>query len=48
MLSRVAEHLYWMARYSERAQNLARMVNIVSLQASESLQGEQDWAVFLR
>jgi uncharacterized alpha-E superfamily protein len=26
MLSRVADHLYWMARYVERAENLARLV----------------------
>ncbi|QKT04014.1 alpha-E domain-containing protein [Ectothiorhodospiraceae bacterium 2226] len=28
MLSRVAEHLYWMARYAERAENSARLVNV--------------------
>lgn len=28
MLSRVAETLYWMARYVERAENIARLVNI--------------------
>ncbi len=28
MLSRVAEHLYWMARYLERAENTARLVNV--------------------
>ena len=28
MLSRVAETLYWMARYLERAENVARLVNI--------------------
>ena len=27
MLSRVASHLYWMARYTERAENLARMLD---------------------
>lgn len=27
MLSRVAEHLYWLARYLERAENAARLVN---------------------
>ena len=26
MLSRVAERLYWMARYLERAENSARMI----------------------
>ena len=28
MLSRVAENLYWMARYLERAENTARLVNV--------------------
>ena len=28
MLSRVAEHLYWLARYVERAENTARLVNV--------------------
>jgi len=28
MLSRVAEHLYWMARYVERAENTARVVGV--------------------
>ena len=27
MLSRVAESLYWMARYLERAENTARFIN---------------------
>ena len=27
MLSRVAESLYWMARYLERAENTARLIN---------------------
>jgi len=31
MLSRVAENLYWMARYIERAENTARMVNVNGL-----------------
>lgn len=30
MLSRVAENLYWMARYLERAEDLARLVNVNS------------------
>jgi uncharacterized alpha-E superfamily protein len=29
-LARVAEHLYWMARYLERAENTARLVNVNS------------------
>ena len=28
MLSRVAERIYWMARYLERAENTARMINV--------------------
>jgi uncharacterized alpha-E superfamily protein len=28
MLSRVAEHIYWFARYLERAENSARLVNV--------------------
>jgi uncharacterized alpha-E superfamily protein len=28
MLSRVAEHLYWLGRYVERAENTARIVNV--------------------
>ena len=27
MLSRTADHLYWMSRYIERAENLARLVD---------------------
>lgn len=30
MLSRVAENIYWMARYIERAENTARLVNVTS------------------
>ena len=28
MLSRVADSLYWMSRYLERAENTARLVNV--------------------
>ena len=28
MLARVAETLYWMARYMERAENMARLINV--------------------
>ena len=31
MLSRVAERLYWMSRYIERAENTARLINVYSL-----------------
>ena len=33
MLSRTADHLFWMARYMERAENTARMLD-VNYQAS--------------
>src|SRR5262249_40387817 len=38
-LSRTADHLFWMARYTERAENTARMLD-VSLQASLLPQSE--------
>ena len=28
MLSRVADHLYWMSRYLERAQHTARLLDV--------------------
>ena len=28
MLSRTADHLYWMSRYTERAENLARLLDL--------------------
>ena len=31
MLSRVAERMYWMARYIERAENTARLVEVYAL-----------------
>lgn len=44
MLSRTADHLYWLARYTERAENLARMLDVngrMSLlrRDTESVQG---------
>ena len=30
MLSRVANNIYWMARYIERAENTARLINVNS------------------
>lgn len=41
MLSRVAERLYWMSRYVERAENTARMINsfnVMSLDMPRSVQ----------
>ena len=31
MLSRTADHLYWMARYIERAENMARALDVTCL-----------------
>ena len=28
LLSRTADHLYWMARYTERAENTVRMLDV--------------------
>jgi uncharacterized alpha-E superfamily protein len=42
MLSRTADHLYWMARYTERAENLARLLEVtyrMSLQMHEASLG---------
>jgi uncharacterized alpha-E superfamily protein len=33
MLSRVASHLYWMARYLERAENMARILDVAQMLA---------------
>jgi uncharacterized alpha-E superfamily protein len=52
MLSRVAECLYWMSRYVERAENLARIVDVNSqamldLPYDESQKLESDWSPIL-
>jgi uncharacterized alpha-E superfamily protein len=41
MLSRTADHLYWMARYTERAENMARMLD-VAVQTSMLPQSQHD------
>ncbi len=41
MLSRTADHLYWMARYTERAENTARLLD-VNYQASLLPQSDTD------
>lgn len=46
MLSRTADHLYWMARYTERAENLARMLDVhhrMSLLTRDGTRVGQDW-----
>jgi uncharacterized alpha-E superfamily protein len=43
MLSRTADHLFWMARYTERAENTARMLD-VNVQTSLLPQSDEDAA----
>lgn len=51
MLSRTADHLYWMARYMERAENTARLLDVnyrLSLMPQPADQMEKAWAATLR
>ena len=46
MLSRTADHLFWMARYMERAENTARMLDVnyqTSLLPQSADRAEQGW-----
>ena len=46
MLSRTADHLYWMARYTERAENLARLLDVtyqMSLVPHDSKSERANW-----
>jgi uncharacterized alpha-E superfamily protein len=46
MLSRTADHLFWMSRYMERAENTARMLDVnyqTSLLPQPADQAEQGW-----
>jgi uncharacterized alpha-E superfamily protein len=46
MLSRTADHLFWMARYMERAENTARMLDVnyqTSLLPQSAKAAEQGW-----
>ena len=46
MLSRTADHLYWMARYMERAENTARMLDVnyqTSLLPQSAAAAELGW-----
>jgi len=47
MLSRTAENLYWLARYVERAENIARLLDVTLRMASlpqEQVTGGSEWA----
>ena len=43
MLSRVAESIYWMSRYIERAENTARFIEVNLTLMLDSSGGEQQW-----
>lgn len=48
MLSRVADSLYWMSRYAERAENITRMLDVnqqllLDIPADRSRELEKDW-----
>lgn len=50
MLSRTADHLYWMSRYTERAENTARMLDVnyqMSLLPQSAQVAEQAWRSLL-
>ena len=50
MLSRTADHLFWMARYTERAENTARMLDVnvqTSLLPQSAHTAEQGWRAML-
>jgi uncharacterized alpha-E superfamily protein len=50
MLSRTADHLFWMARYTERAENTARMLDVnlqTSLLPQSAEDAEKGWRAML-
>jgi len=50
MLSRTADHLFWMARYTERAENTARMLDVrvqYSLMPQSEQAEQQGWRTML-
>ena len=50
MLSRTADHLFWMARYTERAENTARMLDVAvqtSMLPQSVEDAELDWRAML-
>ncbi len=44
MLSRVAESIYWMSRYIERAENIARVVNVNWQLSLDDASSEPQWS----
>jgi uncharacterized alpha-E superfamily protein len=48
MLSRVADAIYWASRYVERAENVARFVDVsLNLMLESTAHGERDWAALV-
>jgi uncharacterized alpha-E superfamily protein len=50
MLSRTADHLFWMARYTERAENTARMLDVniqTSMLPQSAIDAAQGWRAIL-
>ena len=44
MLSRVADSLYWMSRYVERAENVARFIGVnLNLSLDSQVDGSEQW-----
>ena len=51
MLSRTADHLFWMSRYTERAENTARLLDVnyqTSLLPQSSAESQNGWEGMLR
>jgi uncharacterized alpha-E superfamily protein len=49
MLSRVADAIYWMARYIERAENLARFIDVtLNLELDQPLEKGTNWEPLVR
>ncbi len=44
MLSRIAESLYWIGRYTERAESTARVLDVYSHSVLEDRRGEEESA----
>ncbi len=44
MLSRVAESIFWMSRYTERAENVARFIDVtLNLSLEQGSSGPNQW-----
>jgi uncharacterized alpha-E superfamily protein len=46
LLARFAENIFWLARYMERAENLARILEVTGAHSRDD-EGHQDWAAIL-